>query len=547
LGSKTYIEQLIEVADVPLLLRRIATGGSVVLLIGIAFFILLQSPLGPGSVTYPDTDSSLFIYTASQILDGNLPYRDIFDYHSPLIYLIDALGMLFLGSIGIWIAEVLFLAGTLVVLFFALNRNVGPVPSFLTCLIIAALIAYSLQGGNRIEEYALLFQAIALAGFLDVFRRHELSHAGVYFIGLSAALTFCLDPALVIFWVPYVAVIVVLLLKHGGIGVAFTRTFAIILGASIAFILLIPWLYFNNALTSYYDQVFVFARELLALVTPQQQQLALQTFATRLPFILTVVLSLFIAVKLLVAKRATRTTAKKNDAEKSDTPSPALSPASEAPPEPPSETATGAFFGGNTVTLIFANLVATLAVYGVMALKGSTSEHIILPGLICLAIPLAYAFQLFVLGFKKRAYLQIAVGGVFALALAAVVIIPGFGATIALADTQRLEPPELLEQEDLVAALRANQTDDEPIIVFGDGCWVYTAIDSYSATRYAYQPFSASFRADLNNDFYRQVNVARAQLIVDSSAEGLAARYPGIDDYEQIYAHGTYKIYQRIE
>jgi hypothetical protein len=510
LDSKEYFRQLIEAADVPLSLRRVSTAGGIVLLVGIAFFVLLQSPLGPGSVNYPDKDSSLFLYTASQILDGTMPYRDIFDYHAPLIYLIDALGMLFAGQIGVWFLEVLFLAATLVILFLALNHDAGPVPAFLSTLIVAALAAYSLQGGNRIEEYALLFQVIALASFLDYFQRRELTLACVYFIGISAALTLCLNPFLIAFWIPFVLVILALVFKREGLIIGITRTLAVLFSTTIAFILLTPWLSINNALISCYEQVVVFGGELAALAT-QQPIVVFQNLAVTLPFILVVFISLAAVIKLCITRDQ----------------------------EP--------VFTHNDATIIVTNLVATLAVYGAMALQRGTEEHILLQGVICLAIPLTYVFHLFVRGFLQRSYLQTACGAVFVVLLCVVVIVPGCRATIAAANANRMEQAGLIEQNELVTVLLENRTIGEPIIVFGNDCWVYTAIDSYSATRYAYQPFDAAFRPDLNADFYRQVDVARAPLLVERKAEGFAQRYPGIDQYERIFESPTYTVYRRLE
>lgn len=533
MDSKTYIEEIVKAVDVPLSLRRIFTASSVVLLIGIAFLILLQSPFSPGSLNYPNNDSSLFAYVGSQILDGIMPYRDIFDFHPPLIFLINALGLLFAGPLGIWFLEFLCLVSTLVILFFTLNHSVGPIPAFLSCLVVAALIALSLKGGNCIEEYVLLLQVIALASFLDAFKRQVLTLASVYFIGISAALTFLLKPLLVFFWLPFVLVIIFLVFKRDGFVMGITRALSLLFATTIAFILLLPWFYVNNALVSYLDQVFVFAKELAAFVTSQQRIATLQSLVLSWPFILTVFISLAAIVRSLITSKLAKRTG-----DKSDTSTLSTSPDSED---------SSVAFGGDTLIVLGTNLFATLTIYGAMAFDGKVGEQFLLPSFICLAIPLAYAFHRFVQSFADKAYLQAAFGSVFLLVLVFVVVVPSFEAALAQAQAYQGDSLALEQRKELVDILEQNQASEDPIIVFGDDCWIYTAADSYSATRYAYQPFGEGFRPDLTEDFYRQVTVAQARLLVDRTDSGLARQYPGIDDYEQIATTDSYTVYLRKE
>ena len=52
----------------------------------------------------PDRDSGVFLYIGSRILEGEVPYRGIWDHKGPLIYYINALGIaLTPGSeYGVW-------------------------------------------------------------------------------------------------------------------------------------------------------------------------------------------------------------------------------------------------------------------------------------------------------------------------------------------------------------------------------------------------------------------------------------------------------------
>jgi hypothetical protein len=542
-------------ADLSPLIQRIITAFSVILLIGISVFVLLQSPLSPGSIQYPDAESSLYLYTGLQLFDGNMPYRDVFDFHGPLIFLIDALGLFIGGSSGVWVIEVHVLIVTLLLVFFMLRRSTDPITALLVCLILVMLVGYSLQGGNQIEEYTLLFQALALVGFVDYLIRRRLTLLSVYLIGISGALTFCIKPALTVFWVPFIVVIFFLLLKREGLGIAVTRLITILFSASLVFIILVPWLYVNNALTSCLEQITSYYQDYLSLATRQEQTNALLYFVDR-PFVLLITfISLAAIVRLLwlryramierkgrMAAQAAQVTAQATE----------RAPSTTAQALPPTTVRTVPLledtpFGRHTLLLIVTNLIAALLVFLTMAIPGQQDENVVLQGLICLAIPLAYILHFFMRGIFSRERLRIMLGAVLVVLLGLSLGVPGFTETASRVREQREESPELVQQQELVAEVRNQQGYDEPIIVFGDDCWIYIAAGSYSATRYAYQPFDLGFDPGLDADFYRQIKVAESTLLVGRTNEGLVERYPGISEYERIFKNQYYEVYRRIE
>jgi hypothetical protein len=500
-----------------------------------------------GSIQYPGNQSSLYLYIGSQLLDGSMPYRDIFDFHAPLVFLINALGLLINDSFGVWLIELHFLIGTLIIIFVILTRSVGPLPSLITCLILAGLIGSSLEGGNRIEEYALLFQALGLAGFLDCFTRRRLTLFSVYLIGLSGALTFWLKPALTVFWFPFLVIILVLLARKEGLGIALTRLVTIIFSAALVFIVMIPWLYLNNALAGFSRQAGQFYQNLIANVPLQEQLDALGYFGGNLPFLLIVCISLALIIKLMIFQFKVRRRATKLKGESAASKGGAKAKSSAAlplPPEPPLLPDTP--FGRNTLSLVVANFIAALLLLYFTVEPGLTDGYLTLQLLMCLVIPLAAVVHRLLRSFVNKERLSAAFGLLLIVLMSLAAVVPGITASTTLAREQREESPELIEQQELVEALRTFDVGDEPLIVFGDDCWVYDAVGSYSATRYAYQPFSAQFRADLQADFYRQVKVADAQILVGRVGSGLIELYPNIDDYERVYESPQYEVYRRV-
>jgi hypothetical protein len=541
--------------DLSPLVQQIITVLSVVLLIGVSVFVLLQSPLSPGSIQYPDAESSLYLYTSLQLFDENMPYRDVFDFHGPLIFLIDALGLFIGGSSGVWLVEVHVLAATLLLVFFMLRRNTDSITALLVCLVLVMLVGYSLQGGNRIEEYTLLFQAVALVGFVDYLTRRRLTLLSVYLIGISGALTFCIKPALAIFWLPLLLVVFLLLLKRDGLGIAVTRLITIMFSASLVFIILVPWLYVNNALASCVEQISSYYRDYLSLATWREQADALLYFINRPFVLLTVFISLAAIVRLLVLKFRVMIERKQGAAtqiaQATQTPQ-TVQAATQAAQATQTTVRTVPLaedtpFGQYTLLLIATNLIAALLIFWAMAIPGQQDEHVALQGLVCLAIPLAYVLRFFMRGIFAGEKLRIILGATLVVLLVLSLGAPGLTETVSRVQEQRRESPELTQQRELIAELRNQRGYDEPIIVFGDDCWIYIAAGSYSATRYAYQPFDPGFNPGLDADFYRQIRVAESTLLVGRTNEGLAERYPGINEYEKIFENQRYEIYRRIE
>ena len=109
------------------------------------------------------------------MMKGYLPYRDTFDHKGPLIYLIDALGLLINEEIGIWFIELI--AISIIFLFaYKIARLLG-CNSVIACFIVTIgipVLSFYFQGGNYTEEYACVFIIVSLYWFLDYFINEEL-------------------------------------------------------------------------------------------------------------------------------------------------------------------------------------------------------------------------------------------------------------------------------------------------------------------------------------------------------------------------------------
>lgn len=140
----------------------------IAVLLGITIVSFLA--VSPLIFTVLGIDQGNFVYIASQILHGAIPYRDIWDQKAPLIYYIDAIGLLLgNGSVwGIWIMEVVFASFTALICFTTLKKFISVPAAFLATLsfLILFLTFLSMGGGNITEEYVVSIQFLSIFVFL---------------------------------------------------------------------------------------------------------------------------------------------------------------------------------------------------------------------------------------------------------------------------------------------------------------------------------------------------------------------------------------------
>ncbi len=138
--------------------------GAALVLISLVFLVQIRwsprfSPMG--------SDSGMFAYAGERILEGDLPYRDVFDTKPPGVFYVNALALWLGGRTpwAIWGAGVAWIALTTLVLFSTLLAGFGLLPGFLATAVFVLTLHHPsyYQGGNLTEVYALLPQVTLLA------------------------------------------------------------------------------------------------------------------------------------------------------------------------------------------------------------------------------------------------------------------------------------------------------------------------------------------------------------------------------------------------
>jgi hypothetical protein len=154
-----------------------------------AFVLNLANPL----FDKPSRDGGFFLYAGSQILQGKIPYLDVWDNKGPAIFYINALGLWLGGGSrwGVWAVEFLCIFGTFLTLYYALSKRWGGGAALFGVTMAGLGLRVALGFGNYTEEYALLFNAAGLYLFLSmVDPEQERNYWKYFWIGALFGLSF---------------------------------------------------------------------------------------------------------------------------------------------------------------------------------------------------------------------------------------------------------------------------------------------------------------------------------------------------------------------
>jgi 4-amino-4-deoxy-L-arabinose transferase-like glycosyltransferase len=134
----------------------------------IAFILIISAvillPINPINMRFAGRDSGVFLYTGWRILNGEIPYRDVWDHKTPGIFYLDALGLAVSGGSrwGVWFVELVFLFAAAYVGYLLLKKLFGIYPAIVSTFLWLYTFLIVLAGGNLTQEYTLPFQFAVL-------------------------------------------------------------------------------------------------------------------------------------------------------------------------------------------------------------------------------------------------------------------------------------------------------------------------------------------------------------------------------------------------
>ena len=268
--------------------QRIVVYSFIGLCILVMAFNASNNPLSIGNTS---TDSSVFNYVAKVIINGGMPYRDTFDHKGPLIYIIDAAGILINNDIGIWLFELISIF--LIFLFgykIAVLQGCGQVSVCIVALIDTFTLACFFEGGNLVEEYACVFLTISLYIFLKFFSFGNVKKRELVICGASFGAVCMLRINMIALWI--IMCIGVLsnriYNKKAKDIINYIKWF--IVGFGIVVVPIVLWLIKNNAFTAFIQDYLLF--NLMYSTDAERAQLsnvikALLNFSTTGPMVIT--------------------------------------------------------------------------------------------------------------------------------------------------------------------------------------------------------------------------------------------------------------------
>jgi hypothetical protein len=219
--------------------------------------LIVLFPSNPGNMTLPSRDSGVFLYVGWRLLNGDIPYRDVWDHKPPLIYFVDALGLsLTPESVwGVWSLQFIFIFLALLLIYKSLDTQFGFPAAFAGSIVFTSGILTVIENGNVTEEYALLFQALCLWLFIRAWR-NDFPIQASFWIGLCGGLAFNFKQTTIALWVTYFLLLIVIRLRQRKL--PFKDLLSMLAGWLVPILILVIYLAGQNALADFWEQAFLY-------------------------------------------------------------------------------------------------------------------------------------------------------------------------------------------------------------------------------------------------------------------------------------------------
>lgn len=219
--------------------------------------ILVLFPSNPDNMTLPSRDSGVFLYVGWRFLNGEIPYRDVWDHKPPLIYFIDALGITLTPDSlwGVWFLQFIFIFFTIFLIYKLLHQEFGIYAALAGSIVLTSGLLTILEKGNVTEEYALVFQALAFLLFVSAWRK-DFPLRTSFWIGLIGGLAFNFKQTTIGIWVTYGLFLLAIRLFQRKI--PFKDLLSLAAGLLVPSVLLSVYLVSQNAFTDFWEQAFLY-------------------------------------------------------------------------------------------------------------------------------------------------------------------------------------------------------------------------------------------------------------------------------------------------
>lgn len=137
-------------------------------------------------------DSPVFMLLGKEILRGQRLYQDVFDHKGPVIFYLNALGMLLPGTIGMYVIESVNLGVMLILLYEICKlflKNKAFIKYFLIMAYFLMCFVFTMREGNSVNEFANMLTMISLYTAMRYFVSGSTQHPSRYATVYAACFT----------------------------------------------------------------------------------------------------------------------------------------------------------------------------------------------------------------------------------------------------------------------------------------------------------------------------------------------------------------------
>lgn len=169
-------------------------------------------PMSPMNISYPvNRDAGVFLYVGWRILNGELPYRDVWDHKPPMIFYINALGLAIADRSrwGIWLIEFISLLFATFFGYKVVQKAFGPIPAVFSTFLWSLTLIPLAQGGNLTTEYTLPFQFAALALAISALEKSDPRPLHWFLLGVTGAIAFFTKQTTIGIWLSILPLLIV--------------------------------------------------------------------------------------------------------------------------------------------------------------------------------------------------------------------------------------------------------------------------------------------------------------------------------------------------
>jgi hypothetical protein len=224
--------------------------------LGVLFVLI---PTSPWNMPLTYRDSGVFLYVGWRILNGELPYRDIWDHKPPVIFYINALGQLITNNSrwGVWLVEFVCLFIAAFIGFRLVKKLLGTFPAVFSLFLWLLTLAFVIEGGNLTTEYTLPLQFAAFWLVYDS-DKPDFPYWRWFLVGFIGAIAFFTKQTAVGVWIAIILYLTLQRLKSGQIKRWISELLLISAGGLTVCFGVVVFFALQGALAQFWSAAFIY-------------------------------------------------------------------------------------------------------------------------------------------------------------------------------------------------------------------------------------------------------------------------------------------------